>query len=66
MENIEKPQGKVGAIIVAAGESRRMMGVDKLFAPLAGKPVLILLISARALTALSLCSVSVTSNRLKT
>ncbi len=31
---------KVGAIIVAAGESRRMGGVDKVFALLGGKPVL--------------------------
>ncbi|MDD5082159.1 MAG: 2-C-methyl-D-erythritol 4-phosphate cytidylyltransferase [Dehalococcoidales bacterium] len=31
---------KVAAIIVAAGLSRRMGGVDKIFAPLAGKPVL--------------------------
>ena len=31
---------KVAAIIVAAGESRRMGGVDKAFALLAGKPVL--------------------------
>jgi len=31
---------KVAAIIVAAGESRRMGGVDKAFARLAGKPVL--------------------------
>ncbi len=31
---------KVGAIIVAAGESRRMHGLDKVLAPLAGKPVL--------------------------
>lgn len=31
---------RVGAIIVAAGESRRMNGVDKIMAPLAGKPVL--------------------------
>jgi 2-C-methyl-D-erythritol 4-phosphate cytidylyltransferase len=30
----------VCAIIVAAGESRRMNGVDKVMAPLAGKPVL--------------------------
>jgi 2-C-methyl-D-erythritol 4-phosphate cytidylyltransferase len=29
-----------GAIIVAAGSSQRMRGVDKLFAPLAGRPVL--------------------------
>ena len=31
---------KVGAIIVAAGESRRMGGVDKVLALLGGKPVL--------------------------
>ena len=31
---------KVGAVIVAAGESRRMGGIDKMWAPLAGKPVL--------------------------
>jgi len=30
----------VGAIIAAAGESRRMGGIDKVFAPLAGKPAL--------------------------
>ena len=33
-------QGKVGAIIAAAGRSRRMGGVDKIFAHLAGKPLL--------------------------
>jgi 2-C-methyl-D-erythritol 4-phosphate cytidylyltransferase len=31
---------KVGAIIAAAGESRRMDGIDKVFAPLGGKPAL--------------------------
>ena len=31
---------KVGAIIAAAGRGERMGGVDKMFAPLAGKPVL--------------------------
>jgi 2-C-methyl-D-erythritol 4-phosphate cytidylyltransferase len=31
---------KAGAIIAAAGESRRMDGVDKVFAPLAGRPAL--------------------------
>jgi 2-C-methyl-D-erythritol 4-phosphate cytidylyltransferase len=31
---------KVGAVIVAAGSSQRMEGVDKLFAELGGKPVL--------------------------
>jgi 2-C-methyl-D-erythritol 4-phosphate cytidylyltransferase len=37
------PQGnasRTGAIIVAAGSSRRMGGVDKLMAPLGGRPVL--------------------------
>ncbi len=33
-------KAKVGAIIVAAGESRRMDGIDKVMALLAGKPVL--------------------------
>jgi 2-C-methyl-D-erythritol 4-phosphate cytidylyltransferase len=33
-------QEKVGAVIVAAGESRRMGGVDKVFAPLGGEPIL--------------------------
>jgi 2-C-methyl-D-erythritol 4-phosphate cytidylyltransferase len=32
--------GKVSAIIVAAGQSQRMNGLDKMLAPLAGKPVL--------------------------
>ena len=31
---------KVGVIVVAAGESRRMLGVDKIFAPLMGKPLI--------------------------
>ena len=31
---------KVSAIIVAAGDSQRMNGVDKMFAPLGGRPVL--------------------------
>ena len=31
---------KTGAVITAAGESRRMGGVDKVFAPLCGQPVL--------------------------
>jgi 2-C-methyl-D-erythritol 4-phosphate cytidylyltransferase len=30
----------VGAVIAAAGESRRMDGIDKVFAPLGGKPAL--------------------------
>jgi 2-C-methyl-D-erythritol 4-phosphate cytidylyltransferase len=36
---VTSPQ-KVGAIIAAAGESRRMDGIDKVFAPLGGKPVI--------------------------
>ena len=43
-------QQKVGAIIAAAGESRRMGGVDKVFAPLGGRPVL-----ARVIDALEQC-----------
>ena len=31
---------KVGAIIAAAGESRRMDGIDKVFAPLGGRPAI--------------------------
>ena len=38
MGQIKNP--KVGAIIVAAGSSRRMGGIDKVFASLGGKPVL--------------------------
>jgi 2-C-methyl-D-erythritol 4-phosphate cytidylyltransferase len=43
-------QHKVGAIIAAAGSSRRMGGVDKVFAPLGGKPVL-----ARVLDSFNSC-----------
>jgi 2-C-methyl-D-erythritol 4-phosphate cytidylyltransferase len=32
---------RVGAVIVAAGESRRMGGVDKIFAPLLGVPLIV-------------------------
>jgi 2-C-methyl-D-erythritol 4-phosphate cytidylyltransferase len=39
-------QPKVGAIIVAAGSSRRMGGIDKVFAPLSGKPVLVRVLDA--------------------
>jgi 2-C-methyl-D-erythritol 4-phosphate cytidylyltransferase len=41
---------KVSAIIVAAGDSQRMGGIDKLFAPLGGQPVL-----ARVLNAFENC-----------
>lgn len=37
----DSEQQEVGAIIVAAGKSRRMSGTDKIFAPLAGQPVLL-------------------------
>ncbi len=37
---------KVGAIIAAAGESRRMGGIDKVFAPLGGKPALVRVLDA--------------------
>ena len=36
---------KVGAIIVAAGRGERMGGVDKMFAPIAGEPVLARVVS---------------------
>ena len=39
MVEIEQPE--VGAIIVAAGKSQRMSGTDKIFALLAGQPVLL-------------------------
>jgi len=35
----EPPRQQAAAIVVAAGESTRMAGVDKIFAPLAGKPL---------------------------
>ena len=35
-----QPKIKVGAIIVGAGESQRMQGIDKILAPLGNKPVL--------------------------
>ena len=38
---VETEQPEVGAIIVAAGKSQRMSGTDKIFAPLAGQPVLL-------------------------
>jgi 2-C-methyl-D-erythritol 4-phosphate cytidylyltransferase len=40
MESGKLAKNKVGVIIVAAGESLRMQGVDKILAPLGGKPVL--------------------------
>jgi 2-C-methyl-D-erythritol 4-phosphate cytidylyltransferase len=41
-----KNNQKVYAIIVAAGESRRMKGIDKVLAPLAGRPVLAYVLAA--------------------
>ena len=32
--------GRVGVILVGAGTSRRMEGIDKVFAPLRGRPLL--------------------------
>ena len=37
---------KVSAIIVAAGESRRMNGIDKVLAPLGGRPVISYVLTA--------------------
>ena len=34
------PEVRVGAVVVAAGESRRMFNVDKIFAPLMGRPLI--------------------------
>jgi 2-C-methyl-D-erythritol 4-phosphate cytidylyltransferase len=39
-------KSKVGAIVVAAGGSQRMNGVDKMMAPLGGKPLLVWSIEA--------------------
>jgi 2-C-methyl-D-erythritol 4-phosphate cytidylyltransferase len=44
-------QVNVGAVIVAAGRGRRMQGVDKLLAPLAGRPML-----AHTLAAFQACA----------
>jgi 2-C-methyl-D-erythritol 4-phosphate cytidylyltransferase len=38
--NLSSGFGKVGVVIVAAGTSQRMAGINKLFAPLKGKPLL--------------------------
>ena len=34
------PGARVGAVVVAAGESRRMLNLDKIFAPLMGRPLI--------------------------
>ena len=50
MEAFLLPPSRVGAIIVAAGSSQRMGGVNKIFAPVAGKPLI-----AHTLAAFQLC-----------
>ncbi|MCX6011013.1 MAG: NTP transferase domain-containing protein, partial [Chloroflexi bacterium] len=40
------PKPKVSAIIAAAGESQRMGGIDKVLAPLGGRPVLSYVLAA--------------------
>lgn len=37
---MSKKQPRVAAVIVAAGQGRRMEGIDKVFAPLGGEPLL--------------------------
>jgi 2-C-methyl-D-erythritol 4-phosphate cytidylyltransferase len=37
---------RIGVIIVSAGESQRMCGLDKIFTPVLGKPILSYSISA--------------------
>jgi 2-C-methyl-D-erythritol 4-phosphate cytidylyltransferase len=38
---VSSEQLEIGAVVVAAGKSQRMGNVDKIFAPLAGQPVLL-------------------------
>ena len=44
--NTEHIMERVGAVIVAAGKSERMGGVEKIFAPISGKPLLAYAIEA--------------------
>ena len=46
MPSLDSPKNIVAAAIVAGGESRRMGGVDKLFAPILGKPLLLYCLEA--------------------
>lgn len=46
MTGLSEKEGKVGAVIVAAGKSERMFGIDKLFAQLDGKPMLARVVGA--------------------
>jgi len=41
MASRNQPRERAGAVVVAAGESRRMGGVDKIFAPLLGVPLIV-------------------------
>ena len=36
----DAPRPTAGVIVVAAGDSRRMAGVDKIFVPLMGRPLI--------------------------
>ena len=47
---MKEVNGKVSAVIVAAGTSTRMGGIDKVFAPLHGEPLL-----AKAMTVFQNC-----------
>jgi len=40
LKDISSESTKIGGVIVAAGTSQRMAGINKLFAPLRGKPLL--------------------------
>ncbi len=42
----ERTEGNVCAIIVAAGKSERMGGIDKMFAPLMGRPLIVWTLAA--------------------
>lgn len=54
---------KVGAIIVAAGNSSRMGGIDKMFAPVGGKPLLTRVVSVFEDTPSVDCTVVVLGTR---
>ncbi|HAC20377.1 MAG TPA: hypothetical protein DCF78_17575, partial [Dehalococcoidia bacterium] len=38
-QGVSNPRHKVGVVVVAAGSSRRMGGIEKVFLSLAGKPL---------------------------
>ena len=59
--------GSVAALIVAAGSSSRMKGINKLFAPLLGIPVLARTpLQKKALPMLKNCAVSIIYQNLPT